>query len=560
MNYQKLLIILTLSFISSCASVDPQKETVYVKQLAWENYKGCKNKFNRYYQREDAKEVLVCSVKYMRGMPKHHAQWEEGKEYMAFATKDREFQLEPIYDQIYAPEPTYRSDPPLKVFLYRKKKGDFFIRYDLRTNTEKVTPIDHLELGKTFYRATSFDKVRKDKRLYSGAFSDNMQAYYFLDNEFNIIKKIENVDNDIKRKLLFPPVHSLRLTFHVSAKNETRMIRHNLKGRVFYQVYDPQGNKLGDEIDFKKVVYFYQKTSRNVKDATYDVRPWVAKGGGVYMPIIHHGSNIFFDGTKDYGDFLGQYILPVKEDHRNKVFVGYQEAKGEKIQKSTAGPIVFKDDKGIYFTKLNYDFHGAAKAPMGTVNYLKKKPESFYREVLELPFYPGTLTSTGDLVIDEIEVYRELDDSYSIEKNAFIKRKMSSIHPVNQFKSIEEVERTLIKVQEDLIAKAKIRAEKDREKREYQESLAAARARTDDIMANSRSARDERQKNHSAKMAIKDHNKKYEKPNPLFNLDLHKIMDSAGAKRKAACYKKMSDSKKKYLSGSQGWYLQGKCK
>lgn len=559
MNFRNNAFLFLPLFLLACASTDPQLETVYIKKLTWEKYKGCSERLE-YYQRKEGKQFFICSIKYIKGMPKLYPDWEEGKEYMALATKDREFQLEPIYDQIYIPKPASITSSAPTSFLYRKKKGDFFTRYDVVTNTKELTPIDHLEPGKVHYRSPIVDKVSKENRLYSGAFSDNMKNYYILDNELKIIKKIQNVDNDIDRKLIFPPVHSLSITHNVPANGRTRMIRHNLNGRVYYQVYDTQGNKVGDEIAYEKVTYFFQKTNFYLKSVAYDVRPWVDKGSGVYMPIIHYGANGFFDGTKDYGDYLGQYIEPDNNKNYEGIFVGYQYPREKIVKKSRSTSMVFKDDKGIYMTRNWFDFHAAETSPEAAIIKLKQDPKNFYRELIRLPFYPGTLTTKGDLVEEEIVVFKDLDDSYSVSDVAFTKYMKASIHPVNSFSSVQEVETTLIKIQEDIIARAKIRAEKNRKEREFQDSIDAARARTDAIMAGSRADRDRRQNDHAARMAVIDHNKKYEKPNPLLNLDLKKIMDTAGAKRKAACYKKMSDSKKKYLSGQQGWYYQGKCK
>lgn len=556
LNFNNLVFmkfsIFFLIFITifSCATTDPLNEPTRPKLHAWESFTSCYDGMP-YHLKKNDRQLFTCSVKYTAGMKKHYPEWQVGREYMAITTRDRKVSLEPIYDTIYHTQ---------TAFIYRKNEGDFFTKYNLLTNKEETTPIDHLEPGKHPYESPIRDNIKKDRWKYSGAFSDNMTNYYIIDEELNIVKKITNVDNDQNRKSVFPPVHSLYETFKITTSEETKMVRHNINGRVFYQVYDAQGSKIGDEIPYDKVVYFYLNTNPNGKYSAYDARPWVSKGSDIYMPIVHGGKDTFFDGTKDWGDFLGQYLLPDNNNNYVGIFAGYQYPKGTKAHMHRPGPMIFKDEKGLYQTKINYYFHYGVASPLPTIEKLKKDPKNFTRSSTILPFFTGEVNSEGKLAKYAITVYEELDGTYSIADGDFKARNFEEKYPVNSFTSFEEAEKASINLQQSLISIAKARAQKAQEEKKYQDDLKAARERTDVIMAGSRAARDQRQNDHAAKMAIQDHNKKFEKPNPLLNLDLHKLMDTEGAKRKAACFKKMSDSKKKYLSGSQRWYYQGDCK
>lgn len=553
MNVRIFTSIFFLLSISACDSTNNQSQTMFPEKLAWENYSHCLNQ-QAFYKQGEEKQLFVCSVEYKAGMKKHFPEWELGHEYMGIASRDRAFSFDPVYEQIYFQDFSNGS-----AFLYRKKGEQFFSRYNTLTNTSEITPIEHLESGKVFYGIPRNEKLRKVDRSYSGAFSDQMTTYYVLDENFSILKVIENVDNDLDRKSIFPAVHTNRSTNRVW-NNETRMVRHNINGRLFYQVYDTQGNKISPEIPFDEIVYFFQKTHMGIDDSAYDVNPWVDKGDGIYMPIIHFGEDYFFDGTKDYDGFIGFHVAPDDRKKYRGIFVGNQYPKQEKVFKHRSTYLLLQDDIGNYRTKKWYDFHAGQPDVISFIADLKKDPNNFYRDLIYLPFYSGEVSSDGNLVETKIAVYEELDGTYTVAEKQFEKQGLAKLHSENRFTSIEQVQNIVFARQTQLIANAKKAEEKRQEEIAYRSQQESFRAITDNIMQDSRTARNQRQENLKEKVAVLEHNEKNAKPNPFFNLDLKKIMDSEGAKRRASCFKKMSDSKKAYLSGSQGWYYQGSCK
>ncbi len=550
-NYS--LFYLLFFILSGCMGNGYGGYTVPEK-LNWEKSAKCQNNSFSYKQ-GDEKKLFTCSITYKKGMPKLYPSWQEGKTYMGVSTLDRKFSFDPIYEHIWI-ERYSRNH----TFLFKKYGDKNYSIYNLKTNVTTQTPIEYLEAGKVFNGSPITENVPAHLRYYSGAFSDSMKTYYILSSNLDIIKKVENVDNDPKRKALFPPVHTLTSTHTILANNSTRMVRHKMGDKIFYQVYSADGNKVGSSIPFEKVHYFYQKTHYGSGKFPYDVRPWIHKGDDVYMPIVHYGKDQLFDATKDHGDFLGVIVKPDPNKVHSGVFAGYQYAPGKTVPLHRSTTFLFQDKKGNYKSTNWYDFHAHPGDPLKVIAELKKDPTNFHREMIALPLFTGATDSKGQLVETKVTLFQGLNEDYYFHKKEWKQHSLSSYEKNNSFSSIEKAQNVLIQKQNKMIANEKARQERMAKEEAYKKESERIRKKVAANMASNWAERDQREKEHADKMAILDHNEKHKKPNPLLNLDLKKIFDTAGAERRAACYKKMSDSKKAYLRGRQKWYYQGKCK
>lgn len=527
----------------SCASGIQYQEANHPK---WEKHATCIFWMGKGYYPNNKNKLSVCTIEVNERTPKLYPEWKIGKTYQGLMTFDRTVLLEPIYETIAA-----TSTGDKKIYV-KKHEDKTFKLYEVATKSFSPTPIEQLKPGRK-YSADPVNGNYRQFQIYSGAYANDFKTYFVIDRNFEIVKLIEDVDNNSDREKLLPAVHSFNFTDTIDMNLNTRMVRHNKDGKLFYQTYDYQGNKIGREIPFEKVSYFPTLSgykNAKIKNATYNMTPWIHAGGDFYIPIIHGHKNFVYDAMADHKDFVGIEIIPEKRISYSKVYSGNIELKDTK--KMRPGSIVLLDKEGVYFSKLNYDFQMFLSAPDYTVEQLKKDPKNFYRTEFSLPYYSGRKSSKG-FIEEQIVVYESIDNTYQIDSYNWRTQSFAKEKKPNNFKSLKEVETFLLQIQEP-----KIKAIQAAEKR-AQESK-AIRDRVAANMQASWDERDRREAQHAKKLEIMDRNERNKKPNPLLNLDIKKIFDTEGAKRRASCYRKMTNSKKAYLSGKQGWYYQGKCK
>lgn len=558
MNFLKIIAIaLTLS---ACAT-DPYKR-INVTPLSWENAVTC-NSDKRFYSPKYSHALYLCSVTYKKEMTKLFPNWEIGKTYMGLISADRKFSLEPIYERVWVLSNEFGKDSYVMYKKYEDKTYTFDGYYrNEKHPPKKITPVETIKLGKVF-NSKPCDSLRTapHKCLFSGAYSNNGSVYYFMHPIDNFDSKVENVDTDPEREKLFPAIDKYRSTNLLTPMGNNIMVRHLVDGRLYYQVYDPSGNKVGDEIPYEKVEYFHlQTTSSSLnKSSTFEARPWVHKGDDVYMPIIHYGEKFLFDGTKDYGDFLGFELRDLSNIPPDQIYTGTQLAENPKVKTSTH--LVFKDEKGFYFTWSWYDPFMHSQDPIAIANHAKALTTELYRTKLQLPYYSGRLNKQGELEQRQVNVIESLDGLWRITKKGW-KPEFNKYQAANEFKSIDEVQTLLTAYQKDVIAALEQKLKKEQEQAAYEAESLRIKKAVEANMAANWAERDRKEAEHNKKVAEMDRKEKEKEKKPflLFNIDFTKLYDVELSKQRAACFRKMSNSKKAYLNGKQKWYYQGDCK
>ncbi|MBD65420.1 MAG: hypothetical protein CME62_09440 [Halobacteriovoraceae bacterium] len=544
----KYLLVLIILF--SCASGIQYN---YVDKLKWEQYATCNGFLGNGFYPKNKDLLSVCTIKVNERTPKLYPEWKAGKTYQGLITRSRKTHLEPIYE-VVAGEHTKN-----KQILFKKHNEKMFKLLNLTTGKVTNTPIESLMPGRK-YHMPSINGNFKEFQKYSGAYSNDFTTFYVMDENKNILKKIENVDNDEKRAKLLPAVHSFHHTETIHMDFSTRMIRHKVGNRIFYQVYDFQGNKIGKEIPFEKVSHLAIPAAyRNAKltNPTFNMTPWIHKGDNFYMPIVHGGKNMVYEGNSNIKEFIGIALEPETYLNYSKFYSGSIEL--DKVERLQPREVVLLDKEGVYYSKRVYDFQGHPADPTTTVNNLLKDPKNFYRTKVELPYYSNRFRN-GKLVKEETIIFIGLDGRAQIDSVSWKNQDFKKVREVNDFKSFEEAEKFVMNEQDKNIKIEQARIKKAAEAKAAQEAREAIKKRVEANMASTWAEQERREAEHKEKLRIMDENEKNKKPNPLLNLDIKKIFDTEGAKRRAACFRKMSNSKKAYVSGKQGWYYQGKCK
>lgn len=541
-----LLIIL---FLFSCSS-SSYKE---VEKLKWEQYAKCNANLGVTYYPTSKDNISVCTIKVNKWTPKLYPEWKAGMTYQGLITRARKTYLEPIYEVVAGEHKKNRQ------VLFKKHDEETFKHIDLTTGKITDTPIEVLKPGRKYYMPPVNGDYSKFQK-YSGAYSNNFTTFYVMDRNKNILKIIKNVDNDIERAKLFPPVHSFHHSETISMDNNTRMIRHKVGNRIFYQVYNFQGEKIGNEIPFEKVTHLAIPAAyRNAKltNPTFNMTPWIHKGDNFYMPIVHGGKNMVFDGHSSIKEFVGVALEPETYLNYSKFYSGNIEL--DKVERLRPREIVLMDKEGIYYSKRVYDFQGHPADPTTTVKNLLRDPKNFYRTKIELPYYSDRFKN-GKLVEEKAIIFIGLDGSAQIDNVSWKNQGFDKVRKVNDFNSFKEAEKFVMNEQDKNIKIEQARIKKRAEEKAERQAREAIKKRVQASMAATWAEQDRREAEHREKLRIMDENEKNRKPNPLLNLDIKKIFDTEGAKRRAACFRKMSNSKKAYVSGKQGWYYQGKCK
>lgn len=564
MQFIQLILILTSALLLAACATNSDKST-HAKKLSWEKSAQCRNHLNNtLYDSKSTHNIYLCTIHYTGNVPKMFPSWETGKVYMGAFSRDRKFILDPIYEHVYT-EFDSRSRNTDTYVLFKKYGETTYTRGGYKTDgsffTPTPTPIEHLALGYV-QNSTPCRNPKTESHVceYSAAFSNNKGTYYLLNSMQDFSIKIENVDTDTDREEYFPSVYKLIFTNTIFTGMAPVMVRHNLNGNIFYQIYTADGAKLGPQIPYEKVVYFHLRTSTYElnKTAPYQVRPWIHRGGDFYLPIIYFSNNTFYDINKpDYGNFLGATLKDFNGP-ASQAYTGAQVAKHPKFK--TPGGFAFKDDQGVYYSYINYDIFMYNLNPDLIIPKIQSDSNNFYRDTFGLPYYTGYIKNDGQPEKTEVRIFENMDNTYRINSVFWKTQSLSNIQPENTFTSIEAIETVLIENQKKTIASLAA-AEK---KRQEQEAYEAESKRIKDKVAKNMASRwaeqDRKEKEHADRMKVLDHNEKYKKPNPLLTLDLKKIYDSEGAERRAACFRKMSDSKKAFVSGRQNWHFQGKCK
>lgn len=419
----KTILYISLLIIISCSS---SNKVWTVPTLSWEKDAVCTGKLDSTTSTKTSSKLYRCAVKV------------NGEYKFGLVTDDKTVLLKPVYDEIF-----FNNTLSYVSIIYVKNKGDRTYKVYNRVEKKLInTPITFFRKGKR-YEGKPRNASLNEMPYYSAALSDGGAKYHILTSDGPFKYEINNVDTDKNREKEFPAIFRFFDNYKPwLSYGDTVLVRHNVKGKLFYQVYNLKAEKIGSPIDYNKITYL-QITSRTYKgkpSPVFNVTPWVHIKDDIYMPLLFGKNNRFFDPTANYGDLLGMLI----SDHPEGNYVSYSGAQPVvKKDLKEIGGLVFKDDKGLYYSKDSYNlqsnqgtiYKNVFTDPVQVAKDIKLQPGNFYRNKYELPF------KTPKVVM--LTVYENYQGYFSIKPEEYRKYGMTSVNQSNLFESLNEVKRGL---------------------------------------------------------------------------------------------------------------------
>ncbi len=399
-----------------------------VPTLDWEKDAVCSEKLDNTTSSKTASKLYRCAVKI------------NGEYKFGLVRDDKMVLLEPIYDEIF-----FNHTLSYVSIIYVKNKNESTYKVYNRAEKKLIdTPITFFREGKPYSRKPQESSL-KEMPHYSAALSNGGSRYHILtaDGPWKFV--IENVDTDKNREREFPAIFRFYNSFKPWLDyGDTVLVRHNVDGNLYYQVYNSKAEKVGKSLNYKDITYL-QITSHSFKgkdSSIFNVTPWVHVEKDIYMPLLFGRNNRFFDPTANYDDLIGIRISDFKEGKEHSMSYSGAFPVMKKDLKELGG-LVLKDEKGFYYSKESYNlqanqgtiYKNISTDPVQVAKDIKLQLGNFYRHKYELPFQsPETVMLT---------VYENYEGYYSIKPEQYRKYGITSVNQNNLFESLNEVKRGL---------------------------------------------------------------------------------------------------------------------